>query len=246
MAGWIFVPNRPFSSNVHLGRVYGVARLVIMIVLAVFSIIFFAYIFGNLLFAGGQMATSEEPRWDAVVSFPVFTPPLAVMIGLCVLTGVATVVCAVSARLRDMGDLPFLVLVPPVVLGMMSMALAYFFDDPNGPEVAVKWGTTRLSLYWVGVPFVVVGGLAALVAYFVLLAVKRRHPDRIPEYEGYAGGDLSRYREALTGDARATRAETEKEAQRVLDEFREEHPEITRRDLRHLVAEEQQDRRSPR
>lgn len=173
MIGWI-VPNRPFSSNRHLGRTYGVARLVIMTVLAVFSVIFFAYVFGSLLFSGGQLATTEKVPADAVVPHPLFTPPLPVMIGLCMITGIASVVCAATARLRTMGDLPFLALIPPTVLGMMSMALAYFFDDPNGPEVLAKWGTTRLSLYWIGVPFVVAGGLAALVAYFVLLSVKRR------------------------------------------------------------------------
>lgn len=175
MAGWMFVPNRPFSSNRHLGRAYGAARSVIMIVLTVFSVVFFAYVFGSLLFTGGQLATTEEVRWDAVVPHPLFTPPLPIMIGLCMVAGIASVICAVTARLRVMGDLPFLALIPPTVLGMFSMALAYFFDDPNGPEVDAKWGTTRLSLYWIGVPFVVAGGLAALVAYFVLLSVKRRH-----------------------------------------------------------------------
>ncbi len=246
MGGWMFVPNRPFSSNQHLGRVYGIARLVIMTVLAVFSVIFFAYVFGSLLFSGGQLATTEEVRWDAVVPHPLFTPPLPVMVGLCILAAIASVVCAVTARLRDMGDLPFLVLMPPTVLGMMSSALAYFFDDPNGPEMPAKWGITRLSMYWLGVPFVVAGGLAALVAYIVLLVVKRRHPDRIPEYEGYAGGDLSRLRETITGDPKATRAETEREAQRMLDEFRSLHPGLDRRGMRKLLAEEEQDRQQPR
>ncbi|QMU97166.1 hypothetical protein FVO59_07970 [Microbacterium esteraromaticum] len=152
-----------------------------MVVLAVFAVVFFAYVFGSLLLSGGQLATTEDARWDMVVPPPVFTPPIPIMVGLCVITGAATIVCAVTARLRSMGDLPFLVLIPPVVLGMMSMALAYFFDDMNGPEVEAKWGTTRLSLYWLGVPFVVIGGLAALIAYVVLLVVKRGHPDRIPE-----------------------------------------------------------------
>src|SRR5690606_23438784 len=128
----------------------------------VFSVIFFAYVFGGLLFTGGQLATTEEVRWDAVVPHPLFTPPLPLMVGLCVVTGVAGVVCAITARLRMIGDLPFLSLIPPTVLGMMSMALAFFFDDPNGPEVLAKWGPTRLSLYWMGVPFAVAGGVAAL------------------------------------------------------------------------------------
>lgn len=242
MAGWIFVPNRPFSPNRHLGRTYGVARLVIMTALAVFSLIFFAYVFGSLIFSGGQLATTEKVRWGAVVQHPLFTPPLVVMIGLCVLVGIASVACATTARLRVMGDLPFLALIPPAVLGAMSMALAYFFDDPNGPEVPAKWGTTQLSLYWLGVPFVVAGGLALLVAYFVFLSVKRRHPDRIPEYEGYPGGDLSRDREVITGDPNATRAETERAAQRMLDELRKEHPGLTRRSLRKRLAQEQQGR----
>jgi len=246
MVGWMFVPTRPFSSNEYLGRAYGLARLVVIIVLAVFSIIFFLYVFGSLMFSGGQLATTEEVRWDAVVPHPLFTPPLPVMVGLCVVTAIASTVCAVTARLRMMGDLPFLALIPPTVLGMMSMALAYFFDDPNGPEVPAKWGITRLSMYWLGVPFVVAGGLAALVAYFVLLSVKRRHPDRIPEYEGYAGGDLSRLRETITGDPSATRADTEREAQRMLDEFRALHPGLTRRGMRKLLAEEEQDRQQRR
>lgn len=245
MAGWIFVPNRPFSLNQHLGRVYGIARLVIMTVLAVFSVIFFAYVFGSLLLSGGQLATTEEVPQDAIVPHPLFTPPLPVMVGLCIVTGIASVVCAVTARLRDMGDLPFLALMPPTVLGMMSMALAYFFDDPNGPEALAKWGTTGISRYWIGVPFVVAGGLTALVAYFVLLSVKRRHPERIPEYEGYAGGDLSLLRETITGDPNATRVETEREAQRMLDEFRKTHPGLTRRGMRKLLAEERPDRTSP-
>lgn len=219
MVGRFFIPNRPFTSNSHLGRTYGVARLVLMLVLALFAVIFFAYVFGSFIFTGGQLATTEPPRYEAITPHPLFIPPIPLMVGLDVLAGIASVVVASTARLRTIGDLPFLAAIPTTVLIMLTLALAHFFDDPNGIEVPVKWGSTRLSLYWVGVPFVAAGAVALIVAYVVLLRAKRAQSHRIPELEGHASGDLSQYREALTGDPNASREHTEERAQQVLDDL---------------------------
>ena len=107
-----------------------VAGIVCLSAVVVQAGILVAFLVGSLLLSGAQVTAGGDPAWEAVVPFPVFPVPSALMTALAVVGLVAGIAWAVTARPADASALTGVV--GPAVAGAFASGFFMFAFADDG------------------------------------------------------------------------------------------------------------------
>lgn len=155
-------PSRARSVNSVARTLSAIAAIVPPAILVVFLV-------GSLIFSGGQVSASMDPKWGIVWSYPLFPVPAIVLIALAAASIVLALVVAATARA---GDVPGIRgLLGPTAAAIVS-AIVLSVIVPDG---GTRSGDTVIGDQWIAA---VLSGVALVILLLGIAVARARSRDR--------------------------------------------------------------------